>query len=160
MPAVGAATSWLYDSPVVEPLRLRRVPLLTACACFALGDLLALRWQPTLLLAAAALLLLALSLLALRKTPRIAIVPVYALWIATGCWCAQIEPAIPQQSALHHLADGLTRDVQGTVIRVRTHPPTPPSNPTPGRPMPTLTPTRSQSTSTSSPSNTSRPTSP
>jgi len=131
MPAVGAATSWLYDSPVVEPLRLRRVPLLTACACFALGDLLALRWQPTLLLAAATLLLLALSLLTLRKTPRIAIVPVYALWIAIGCWCSQIEPAIPQQSALHHLADGLTRDVQGTVIRVRTLPPAPHNLPHP-----------------------------
>ena len=69
MPAVGAATSWLYDSPVVEPLRLRRVPLLTACACFALGDLLALRWQPTLLLAAATLLLFALSLISLRRAP-------------------------------------------------------------------------------------------
>ena len=123
MPAVGAATSWLYDSPVVEPLRLRRVPLLTACACFALGDVLALRWQPTLLLAAATLLLFALSLASLRKARRVAIVPTYALWIAIGCWSAQIEPAIPQQAALHHLADGLTRDVQGTVIRVRTLPP-------------------------------------
>jgi competence protein ComEC len=131
MPAVGAATSWLYDSPVVEPLRLRRVPLLTACACFALGDLLALRWQPTLLLAAATLLLFALSLISLRKATRVAIVPVYALWIAIGCWCALIEPAIPQQQALHHLADGLTRDVHGTVIRVRTLPPPPRNSPHP-----------------------------
>jgi len=131
MPVVGAATSWLYNSPVVEPLRLRRVPLLTACACFALGDLLALRWQPTLLLAAATLLLFTLSLISLRKAPRVAIVPVYALWIAIGCWCSQIEPAIPQQFALHHLADGLTRDVQGTVIRVRTLPPPPRNAPHP-----------------------------
>ncbi|MGD0647737.1 MAG: DNA internalization-related competence protein ComEC/Rec2 [Acidobacteriaceae bacterium] len=131
MPVVGAATSWLYDSPVVEPLRLRRVPLLAACACFALGDLLALRWQPTLLLAAATLLLFALSLISLRKALRVAVIPVYALWIAIGCWCAQIEPAIPQQSALHQLADGLTRDVQGTVIRVRTLPPPPRNSPHP-----------------------------
>jgi competence protein ComEC len=131
MPVVGAATSWLYNSPVVEPLRLRRVPLLTACACFALGGLLALRWQPTLLLAAATLLLFTLSLISLRKAPRVAIVPVYALWIAIGCWCSQIEPAIPQQFALHHLADGLTRDVQGTVIRVRTLPPPPRNAPHP-----------------------------
>ncbi len=131
MPAVGAATSWLYDSPVVEPLRLRRVPLFAACTCFALGDLLALHWQPTLLLAAATLLLFFLSLISLRKAVRVAIVPVYALWIAIGCWCAQIEPAIPQQSALHHLADGLTRDVQGTVIRVRTLPPAPRNSPHP-----------------------------
>jgi competence protein ComEC len=131
MPAVGAATSWLYDTPVVEPLRLRRVPLLAACACFALGDLLALRWQSTLLLAAATLLLFALSLVSLRKAVRVAIVPTYALWIAIGCWCAQIEPAIPQQQALHHLADGLTRDVQGTVVRVRTLPPPPRNSPHP-----------------------------
>jgi competence protein ComEC len=131
MPAVGAATSWLYDSPVVEPLRLRRVPLLTACTCFAIGDLLAVRWQPTLLLATAALLLFALSLISLRKAARVAIVPTYALWIVLGCWCAQIEPPIPQQQALHHLADGLTRDVQGTVIRVRTLPPPPRNSPHP-----------------------------
>jgi competence protein ComEC len=131
MPAVGAATSWLYDSPVVEPLRLRRVPLLTACTCFALGDLLAIRWQPTLLLAAATLLLFTLSLISLRKAARVAIVPTYALWIAIGCWCAQIEPPIPQQQALHHFADGLTRDVQGTVVRVRTLPPTPHNLPHP-----------------------------
>jgi competence protein ComEC len=123
MPAFGAATSWLYDSPIVEPLRLRRVPLLAALTCFALGDLIALRWQPTLLLATATLLLLALSIVSLRKTLRIAIIPTYALWIAIGCWCAQIEPPIPQQQALQHLADGLTRDVRGTVIRVRTLPP-------------------------------------
>jgi competence protein ComEC len=131
MPAVGAATSWLYDSPVVEPLRLRRVPLLTACACFAIGDLLAIRWQPTLLLAAAALLLFVLSLISLRNAARVAIVPTYALWIVLGCWCAQVQPPIPQQQALHHLADGLTRDVQGTVIRVRTLPPPPRNSPHP-----------------------------
>jgi competence protein ComEC len=131
MPAFGAATSWLYDSPVVEPLRLRRVPLFAACTCFALGDLLALRWQPTLLLAAATLLLFALSIVSLRKAARVAIVPTYALWIAVGCWCAQIQPPIPQQQALHQLADGLTRNVQGTVIRVRTLPPSPHNAPHP-----------------------------
>jgi competence protein ComEC len=131
MPAVGAATSWLYDSPVVEPLRLRRVPLLVALTCFAIGDLIALRWQPTLLLTTATLLLFALSIFSLRKTLRIAILPTYALWIAVGCWCAQIEPPIPQQQALQHLADGLNRDVHGTVIRVRTLPPPPRNSPHP-----------------------------
>jgi competence protein ComEC len=131
MPAFGAATSWIYDSPLVEPLRLRRIPLLAALTCFALGDLIGLRWQPTLLLAASTLLLLALSLLALRQAPRVAIVPVYALWIAIGCWCSQIEPPIPQQHALQQLADGLTRDVRGTVIRVRTLPPSPHNLPHP-----------------------------
>ena len=131
MPAVGAATSWLYDSPVVEPLRLRRVPLLAACTCFALGDLLALRWQPTTLLAAATFLVFAVALISLRRAPRASIIPTYALWIIVGCWCAQIEPPIPQQQALHTLADGLTRDVQGSIIRVRTLPPAASNSPHP-----------------------------
>jgi competence protein ComEC len=119
MPAVGAAKSWMNDAPVVEPLRLRRVPLLAAVACFAAGDLIALRWQPPLLLVAATAILLALSILSLRKTLRLAILPTYALWIALGCWCAQIQPPVPQQQALQHFADGLSRNVRGTVIRVR-----------------------------------------
>jgi competence protein ComEC len=131
MPSVGAATSWIVDSPVVEPLRLRRVPLLAAFACFAAGDVIALRWQPTLLLFAAAALLFALSIFSLRKTLRLAILPTYALWIAVGCWCAQIEPPVPQQRALHQLADGLSRDIRGTVIRVRTLPPQQQEGPTP-----------------------------
>ncbi len=131
MPVVGAAKSWLFDSPVVEPLRLRRVPLLAALLSFALGEIIALRWQPTLLLASATFLLFALSILGLRKTVRLAILPTYGLWIAVGCWCAQIEPPIPQQQALQHFADGLTRDVRGTVIRVRTLPPPPRNLPQP-----------------------------
>jgi competence protein ComEC len=123
MPSVGAAKFWMNDAPLVEPLRLRRVPLLAACISFAIGDLIALRWQPTILLAAAAILLLALAILSLRKTLRLALIPSYALWIPIGCWCAQIEPPIPQQHALHLLADGLSRNVRGTVIRVRTLPP-------------------------------------
>jgi competence protein ComEC len=122
MPAVGAAKFWMNDAPLVEPLRLRRVPLLAACACFAAGEIIALRWQPTLLLAAAATLLLSLSILSLRKTLRLALIPTYALWIAIGCWCAQIEPPVPQQQVLQHFADGLSRNVRGTVIRVRTLP--------------------------------------
>jgi competence protein ComEC len=131
MPAVGAAPSWIFDSPAVEPLRLRRVPLLAALACFAAGDVIALRWQPTLILAAATALLFALSIFSLRKTLRLAILPTYALWIAVGCWCAQIEPPVPQQRALQQLADGLSRDVRGTVIRVRTLPPQQQESPTP-----------------------------
>ena len=122
MPAVGAAKSWTLHPPLVEPLKLRRVPLLAACACFALGDLLALRWQSPLYLAVATALLLALSIFSLRRTLRLAVLPTYGLWIVVGCWCSQIEPPIPQQQALQHLADGLSRQVRGTVIRVRTLP--------------------------------------
>ena len=122
MPAVGATKFWMNDAPVVEPLRLRRVPLLAVVMCFAVGDLIARHWQPPLLLVAATALLLALSIFSLRKTLRLAIVPTFALWIALGCWCAQIEPPIPQQQALHHAADGLSRNVRGTVTRIRTLP--------------------------------------
>ena len=78
MPVVGAAKSWLLGSPAVEPLRLRRVPLLAAFAGFALGDWIALRWQPTLLLASSVVLLLAISWLAPRRSLRVAALPVYA----------------------------------------------------------------------------------
>jgi competence protein ComEC len=122
MPAVGATRFWMNDAPVVEPLRLRRVPLMAAVVCFAVGDLIALRWQPPLLLVASTALLLALSILSLRKALRLAILPTYALWIALGCWCAQIQPPIPQQQSLQHAADGLSRTVRGTVVRVRTLP--------------------------------------
>ncbi|MGA7157551.1 MAG: ComEC/Rec2 family competence protein [Acidobacteriaceae bacterium] len=125
MPAVGAAKSWLLNSPVVERLRLRRVPLLAAFGCFAIGDVIGLRWQPTFLLLGSSTLLLALSLFSLRRSLRIALLPVYAFLVAIGCWCAQMEPPIPQQRALQHFADGLSREVRGSVVRVRTLPPTP-----------------------------------
>ncbi len=125
MPVVGAAKSWLLGSPAVEPLRLRRVPLLAAFAGFALGDWIALRWQPTLLLASSVVLLLAISWLALRRSMRLAVLPVYALWVVVGCWCTQMEPPVPQQRTLRHFADGLSREVRGTVVRVRTLPPAP-----------------------------------
>jgi competence protein ComEC len=101
---------------------LRRIPLVAATLCFAAGDLLAHRWHPPAQLVAATALLFALALVSLRWTPRIAIVPALALWIATGCWCAQIQPPVPTQQALRGFADGLSRDVRATVVRVRSLP--------------------------------------
>jgi competence protein ComEC len=112
----------MNDPPSVEPLRLRRVPLLAALLCFAAGDLIAHRWQPPFLLVASTAILLALSLLSLRKTLRLATLPVFALWIALGAWCAQMQSPIPQQQSLHQLADGLSRTVLGSVTRIRTLP--------------------------------------
>jgi competence protein ComEC len=123
MPSVGATHLWMNDNPVVEPLRLRRVPLLAAVVCFAAGDIIAIHWQPPLLLIASTAILLALSIFTLRKSLRLALIPTYALWIAIGCWCAQIEPLIPHQLAVQQAADGLSRNVRGTVIRIRTLPP-------------------------------------
>ena len=119
MPAVGAATFWMNSPAPVDPLRLRRVPLLAAALCFAGGDVLARHWQPTLLLVLANVILLVLALFSLRCAPRIAAVPVLALWAAAGCWCAQMQPPIPTQQSLQHYADGLSRTVRGRVVRAR-----------------------------------------
>jgi len=114
-------------APRVESLRLRRAPLLAAALCFAAGE--ALTQLPprqprlTVLLALGTLALFALTLLALRRAPRIAILAVAALWIAIGLWSAQIEPAPSSQTALVAYADGLSRTVQARVVRLRALPP-------------------------------------
>jgi competence protein ComEC len=112
--------------PRVEPLRLRRAPLLAAALCFALGESLTKiappTSRPTILLLFAVLVLTALTLLALRRTLRLAILPIAALWIAAGLWAAQVEPSPSPQTALLAYADGLSRTVQGRIVRIRTLP--------------------------------------
>lgn len=125
MQAVGAASHWMNDPPAVEPLRLRRIPMLAAALCFAAGILLAHYWQPTRLLAIATVLLIALTLISLTRAPRIAMVPALALWAAIGCWCAQIEPPIPEHPVLLTYADGVSRSVRGHIARIRLLPPQP-----------------------------------
>jgi competence protein ComEC len=105
--------------PAVEPPQLRGAPMLAAAVCFAVGDLLARRWQPPALLVAAIALLLLLSVWGLRRVRRVAAVPVLALWIAVGCTCAQIERPVARQTQLASEADGLSRMVRGRVVRVR-----------------------------------------
>jgi competence protein ComEC len=110
----------------VEPLRLRRTPLLAAALCFALGEAVPkLTWptsRPTILLLFASIAFSALTLLALRCTLRLAIFPLAALWIAAGLWAAQIQPAPTPQTALVAYADGLSRTVEGRVVRIRALP--------------------------------------
>ena len=122
MQAVGAATFWMNDPPAVEPLRLRRVPMLLAAFCFAAGELLARNWQPARLLVLCAAILFLLAAIALRFAPRIVLVPVFALWCIAGCWCAQIEPAVPTHPVLLTYADGLSRIVRGRIVRIRSLP--------------------------------------
>ncbi len=110
----------------VEPLRLRRAPLLAAAVCFALGEGLT-QLPPrlprlTVVLALGTCALIALTLLALRRSLRVAVLAVAALWIAAGLWSAQIEPAPAPQTALVAYADGLSRTVQARVVRIRTLP--------------------------------------
>jgi competence protein ComEC len=107
------------SAPAVEPLRFRRVPLLAAALCFAIGDIFARNWHAPCLLVASASLLLLLSVVSLWRVQRIAGVPVLGLWIVIGCWCAQIQPPILPQTALIRYADGLSRTVRGRVVRIR-----------------------------------------
>jgi competence protein ComEC len=111
------------QAPRVEPLRFRRAPLLAAAVCFVLGESLTKlppgTSRPTILLAAGCLALIALTLIALRRTLRLAVLPVLALWIAAGLWSAQIQPAPAPQTALLKYSDGLSRAVEGRIVRIR-----------------------------------------
>lgn len=79
--------------------------------------------QPAIVLLIASVSFSLLTLAALRWSLRTAIVPVAAVWIAIGCWCAEIQPAPSTQHALAGYADGLSRQVHGRVMRVRELPP-------------------------------------
>jgi competence protein ComEC len=110
----------------VEPLRFCRAPLLAAAACFAVGESLSQippgMPRPELLLVFGAAALLALTVLALRRAPRMAVMAVLAVWVGVGLWSAQLEPSPAPQTALLAYADGLSRSVQGRVVRIRTLP--------------------------------------
>jgi competence protein ComEC len=73
-------------------------------------------------------MLAALTLLALRRTPRLATLPIAALWIAAGLWSAQLQPASAPQTTLLAYADGLSRTVTGRIVRIH---PLPPRNQSP-----------------------------
>jgi competence protein ComEC len=114
---------WPKAALRVPPLEFRRAPLLAAVCWFALGEVLARSWQLAVVLLAAVVLLFALTLVGLRRSLRIAIVPLATLWIAVGFWCAEIQPVPSAQHALQSYADGLSRQVRGRVVRVRVLPP-------------------------------------
>ena len=122
MRAVGATRFWMDGPTAIEPLRFRRMPVLATALAFAAGDLLARHWHGPMLLAAATLALFLLALIALWKAPRVAVLPVLALWVSLGCWCAQIQPPVSTQAQLKPFADGLSRNVRGRIVRVRALP--------------------------------------
>ncbi|HVX57145.1 MAG TPA: ComEC/Rec2 family competence protein, partial [Candidatus Saccharimonadales bacterium] len=103
----------------MEPLELRRAPLLAAACCFAIGLIAARSWQPAAMLAISCVLLFVLALVALRGSFRVAVVPVAGLWIVAGMWCWHIRPVPRMQKELLRYADGLSRQVRGHVVRVR-----------------------------------------
>jgi competence protein ComEC len=90
-----------------------------AVCWFALGEVMARNRMPAIILLIATALLFLLTLVALRFSQRTAILPVAAVWMAIGCWCAEIQRAPPTQHALAAYADGLSRQLRGRVVRVR-----------------------------------------
>ena len=70
------------------------------------------------MLAIATLVLTLLAIVALRWSPRVAVLPVAALWIAVGFWCWQLRSSPATQHALTQYADGLSREVRGRVVRI------------------------------------------
>ncbi len=103
----------------VPALEFRRAPLLAAACWFAAGELLARSWQPAGVLLASIVSLFVLCIVGLRWSLRVAVLPLAALWIAVGFWCAEVQPVPPTQHALQAYADGLSRQVRGRVVRVR-----------------------------------------
>jgi competence protein ComEC len=114
---------WPKAALRVPALEFRRAPLLAAVCWFALGEVLARNWQPAAVLLVAVVLLFTLTLVGLHRSLRVTIVPLAALWIAVGFWCAEIQPVPSTQHALQSYADGLSRQVRGRVVRVRALPP-------------------------------------
>lgn len=103
----------------MERLRFRRMPLLAAACWFAAGMAIARDWLAPPLFVTSIALLACLTALALRRSLRVAILPVAALWIAAGAWCWQVRPMPPTQHNLLQYADGLSRTVRGRIVRVR-----------------------------------------
>ncbi len=93
--------------------------MLLAAGGFALGIIDAhWVWHPPLLCLASASLAVGLTLLAARTAVRTLWLPLLLLWFSTGQFCAFVAPLQPASSALVQLADGLERNVSGTVTAI------------------------------------------
>jgi competence protein ComEC len=113
----------LWTKARVEGLALRRAPLLAAVCWFALGVVMARSWQPAVVLLVALVMMAGLTVVGLRLSLRVAVVPLAAVWIVAGFWCAEVQPIPSTQQSLLQYADGLSRQVRGRVVRVRAFPP-------------------------------------
>ena len=95
---------------------LALVPLFYAALLYMAGIVVAryLYLRPGLLLAG--LLPLALvAAVAIAKAPRLAWLPLAAIWIVLGAWSAETEVQPAPDPAITELSDGLLRTVEGTV---------------------------------------------
>ena len=93
------------------------VPLFHAVWLFAVGIAVT-HWlylRPSLVLIALALVAVLCGVAAFRAQ-RIVWLPLAALWLLLGAWCAWMEPHPAPAPALAALSDGLLRTVEGTVV--------------------------------------------
>jgi competence protein ComEC len=97
--------------------------LLAAAVWFALGEAMARNRQPAVVLLLALVALAGLVLVGLRWSLRVSVLPLAAMWMVVGMWCAEVQPFPVPQRALQSYADGLSRQVRGRVVRVRELPP-------------------------------------
>ena len=114
---------WARNGSRLEPLSFRRTPLLWAalwfCAGIGAGRL---GWVPAVAWLAAFLLLGAVAGAAIRKR-WVGLVPLAGLWMVVGLGSGEMQPGAATQAKLRGFADGLSRTVQGRVMRVRALPP-------------------------------------
>lgn len=96
---------------------LSAMPLFAAACLFAAGIAIS-QWLPlrASFIFAALLPLAALCIVAAFRAQRILWLPLGALWILLGAWCAQMEPHPAPAAQLAALSDGLLRTVEGTVV--------------------------------------------
>ncbi len=113
----------LWSGAGVERLRFGRAPLLAAAVWFALGEVMARNRQPAVVLLLALMVLAGVAFVGLRWSLRVAVLPLAAVWMVVGMWCAEVQPVPLPQTALQSYADGLSRQVRGRVVRVRELPP-------------------------------------
>jgi competence protein ComEC len=105
------------EQAIGAPVALGSVPLFHAAWLFAAGIAVerALYLRPSLVLIALALVAVLCGVAAFRAQ-RIAWLPLAALWLLLGAWCAEMEPHPAPAPALAALSDGLLRSVEGTVV--------------------------------------------
>jgi competence protein ComEC len=105
------------QADAVQSNGLCAAPLFHAAWLFAAGITLT-YWvwlRPSLMLSALALVAVLCGVAAFRAQ-RIAWLPLGALWLLLGAWCAEMEPHPAPAPALASLSDGLLRAVEGTVV--------------------------------------------
>lgn len=115
----GSSTSGSGSGPNFIPGQRAAVsaPLFHAAWLFALGIVLSRAvWLRPGVLLCGLLALAVLCALAAFHALRLRWLPLAALWILAGAWCAEMQPAPAPAPVLLHASDGLLRTVEGTVV--------------------------------------------